>query len=84
MKLIVILIFSYAPKSILAINGSCDLGTIVADGQVYTRDIAILNHGIKYGEFKIDIEDNLPFKVMPLEGFVQPGYSQPIRVSILI
>lgn len=72
----------YAPKSILTINGTCDLGTIVADGQVYTQDIAILNHGIKFGDYKIFIEDDFPFKVMPLEGSIQPGYSQPIRVGL--
>ena len=50
---------------------------------MYTKDIAILNHGIKHGDYKIYLEPDLPFKVLPLEGTIQPGYSQPIRVSSL-
>ena len=72
----------YAPKSTLALSGSVDFGTTVADGQIYTKEIAILNHGTKSGDYKICVPEEFPFNVMPLEGTIHPGYSQPIRVRL--
>lgn len=73
--------FRYAPKSTLIISGSVDFGTTVADGQLFTEEIAILNHGLKCGDYKIFLEKGFPFHILPLEGTIHPGYSQPIRVS---
>ena len=61
-----------------------DFGTTVADGQVFTKEIAILNHGTKCGDFKIFANPALPFHFMPADGTVNPGYSQPIRVILLL
>ena len=72
----------YTPKSTLTINGVVDFGTTVADGQVFTKEIAILNHGSKCGDYKILLDPNLPFHIMPVQGTIHPGYSQPIRVRL--
>ena len=74
------LFYRYAPKSTLSVSGPVDFGTTVADGKVLTREIAILNRGMRTGEFKIEIPEDCPFFINPTDGTIRPGYSQPLRV----
>lgn len=77
------IIFRYCQRPILSIDGIVDFGTCIADGKIYYKEIAILNHGTKRGSFKIHQHSDFPFTIMPSEGVVYPGYSQPIRVRSL-
>lgn len=74
------IVFRYCQRPILSIDGIVNFGTCIADGKIYYKEIAILNHGTKRGSFKIHQNPDLPFTIMPSEGVVYPGYSQPIRV----
>ncbi|XP_057307230.1 cilia and flagella-associated protein 47-like isoform X2 [Hydractinia symbiolongicarpus] len=82
-KFVEVPLFSYAPKSTLIISGSVDFGTTVADGQLFTKEISILNHGLKCGDYKIFLKKEFPFHILPLEGTIHPGYSQPIRFEFI-
>ncbi len=66
----------------MEIMGPVDFGTIIADGKVVRKEIAILNRGSKNGKFKIAYEGNEPLTMVPTQGVVKAGYSQPVRVSI--
>lgn len=74
------IVFRYCQRPILSIDGIVNFGTCIADGKIYDKEIAILNHGTKRGSFKIHQNPDFPFTIMPSEGVVYPGYSQPIRV----
>lgn len=74
------IVFRYCQRPILSIDGIVNFGTCIADGKIYYKEIAILNHGTKRGSFKIHQNPDFPFTIMPSEGVVYPGYSQPIRV----
>ena len=64
----------------MEISGSVDYGTTIADGKVIRKEIAILNRGAKNGTFKLSYEGNKPITIVPMQGMVKAGYSQPIRV----
>ena len=74
------IVFRYCQRPILSIDGIVNFGTCIADGKIYYKEIAILNHGTKRGSFKIHQNPDFPITIMPSEGVVYPGYSQPIRV----
>lgn len=74
------IVFRYCQRPILSIDRIVNFGTCIADGKIYYKEIAILNHGTKRGSFKIHQNPDFPFTIMPSEGVVYPGYSQPIRV----
>ena len=74
------IVFRYCQRPILSIDGIVNFGTCIADGKIYYKEIAILNHGTKRGSFKIHQNPDFPFTIMPSEDVVYPGYSQPIRV----
>jgi hypothetical protein len=47
------------------------------------RIFSILNHGSKEGQFTIVPDEDCAFQVMPTEGLIRPGYSQPVRFEFI-
>ena len=68
----------------MEITGDVDFGTLVADSKIIRKEIAILNRGSKNGAFKLIYEGGEPITIIPKQGVVKSGYSQPIRVCVSI
>ena len=66
----------------MEITGPVDFGTVIADGRILRQEIAILNRGSKNGAFKLSYEGKEQITIVPRQGIVKAGYSQPIRVSV--
>lgn len=80
LSIVFILDFRKAPQPAMEITGPVDFGTIVADGKVLRQEIQILNRGSKNGKFKLTYDGKEPLNMVPKQGVVKAGYSQPIRV----
>ncbi len=72
------------PKPAMEITGPVDFGTVIADGQVIRKEIAILNRGSKNGKFNLTYKGDEPITMIPTQGVVKAGYSQPVRVGIAL
>ena len=58
-----------------------DFGNVVANSKTIAREISLINHGSKAGEFKIKYGGNQPIAIMPTSGSVPPKSVQLIKVS---
>ena len=67
----------------MEVTSDVNFGVVTADGKVLRKEIAILNRGSKNGAFKLVYEGKEPISVVPRQGVVKAGYSQPIRVCII-
>ena len=74
--------FSITSEPRMEITGDVDFGIVTADGKVLRKEIAILNHGSKNGAFKLVYEGEEPILIIPKQGIVKAGYSQPVRVCL--
>ena len=64
----------------MEITSNVEFGIVIADGKVQRQEIAILNRGSKNGAFKLVYKGSEPISIVPMQGVVKAGYSQPIRV----
>jgi len=71
----------YPTKPILEIDQSVDFGHVVANSKTIAREISLINHGSKSGEFKIKYAGNQPIAIMPTSGSVPPKSVQLIKVN---
>lgn len=74
------MVYSTTVKPRMEISSNADFGTVIANGKVLQKEIAILNRGSKNGTFKLVYEGNKAISMVPKQGVVKAGYSQPIRV----
>ncbi|KAL4233464.1 hypothetical protein ACF0H5_008145 [Mactra antiquata] len=76
-------IIAYPTKPILEVDQSVDFGNVVANSKTLAREISLVNHGSKPGEFKIKYAGNQPIAIMPTSGSVPPKSVQLIKVEFV-
>ena len=76
------LLFRYPTKPILEVDGIVDFGNVVADSKTIAREISLVNHGSRAGEFHLKYAGNQPIVIMPTSGSVPPKSVQLIKVFI--
>lgn len=54
----------------------------MANSKVVAKEISLVNHGSKAGEFKIKYGGDKPLAVIPTSGSVPPKSVQKIKVSM--
>ncbi len=59
-----------------------DFGHVVANSKVISKEVEILNHGSKSGDFKLKYSGEHPIAVIPSAGTIPPGSAQKIKVCI--
>jgi len=67
----------------MGLSGPANFGTVVTNGKVLSRQVAIFNEGAISGEFKIKYTGNKPITIMPTSAVVKPGHSQLIKVEFI-
>ena len=72
--------FRYPPQPILEVDQIVDFGNVVANSKTIAREISLVNHGSKSGEFKIKYSGDKPIAIMPTSGSVPPKSVQLIKV----
>lgn len=60
-----------------------DFGSTVANSKTIAREISLINHGSKAGEFKIKYAGEQPIAIMPTSGSVPPKSVQLIKVEFV-
>ena len=60
-----------------------EFGNVVANSKTIAREISLVNHGSKAGEFKIKYSGDKPIAIMPTSGSVPPKSVQLIKVYII-
>ncbi|XP_053397416.1 cilia- and flagella-associated protein 47-like isoform X4 [Mercenaria mercenaria] len=76
-------IAAYPTKPKLEVDQSVDFGNVVANSKTIAREISLVNHGSKAGEFKIKYAGNQPIAIMPTSGSVPPKSVQLIKVEFV-
>ncbi|XP_052240686.1 cilia- and flagella-associated protein 47-like isoform X3 [Dreissena polymorpha] len=76
-------IIAYPTKPMLEIEQTVDFGNVVANSKTIAREISLVNHGSKSGEFKIKYAGNQPIAIMPTSGTVPPKSVQLIKVEFV-
>ena len=71
----------YPPQPILEVDQIVDFGNVVANSKTIAREISLVNHGSKSGEFKIKYSGDKPIAIMPTSGSVPPKSVQLIKVK---
>ncbi|XP_065057284.1 cilia and flagella-associated protein 47-like isoform X2 [Rhopilema esculentum] len=82
-EIIEVPLIALAPKPAMEITGPVDFGTVIADGRILRQEIAILNRGSKNGAFKLSYGGKEQITIVPRQGIVKAGYSQPIRFEFI-
>jgi len=75
--------FSYPTKPILEVDQIVDFGNTVANSKTIAREISIINHGSKAGEFKIKYAGDQPIAIMPTSGTVPPKSVQLVKLEFV-
>lgn len=73
-------LYSYPSQPVLAIDESVDFGNLVANSKTIAKEISLVNHGSKSGEFKIKYAGDRPIAIVPNAGTVPPKSVQMIKV----
>ncbi|XP_052808119.1 cilia- and flagella-associated protein 47-like isoform X2 [Mya arenaria] len=76
-------IVAHPTKPILEIDQTIDFGHVVANSKTIAREISLINHGSKSGEFKIKYAGDQPIAIMPTSGSVPPKSVQLIKIELV-
>lgn len=74
---------AYPTKPILEVDQMVDFGNVVANSKTIAREISLVNHGSKSGDFKIKYAGNQPIAIMPTSGSIPPKSVQLIKVEFV-
>ncbi|KAG2456403.1 CFA47 protein, partial [Polypterus senegalus] len=75
-------LLAMCPSCYLEIETEVDFGFVVANSRLISKEIEISNHGSAPGVFKIYSVSNLPVKIQPPSGIVQPKTTQKIKFEL--
>jgi hypothetical protein len=77
----VIPVLCYAPKADCVLEGDLDF-SVITSGTEATRQIQIVNKGCRSGEWSASSEGSLPLQLVPSKGFLEPGQTQEVIVTM--
>lgn len=71
-------------QPMLEIEDVVDFGNLVASSKTIAKEISLINHGSKAGEFKLKYSGDKPLAIVPTSGNVPPKSVQLIKVQMYI